>query len=740
MKVARQKARRLKLKVNSLKGIIRILKDKNLISTRCEDMLKQCLSEVPFELLTRIKKTKSGKGFKYSAALKSFALTLQFYSSKAYEFVRKSFDFSLPHQAQIRKWYGKIDADPGFTKPAFIAIKEKVRIAHNNGKQVMCSLMLDEMSIRKHIAWDGKKFRGFVDHGNGLYDDDSLPYAKDVLVLMVVCINSGWKVPCAYFFVDGLSGAERANIVKICIQRVSYTGAKVVSLTCDGPSCHFTMLRELGASMIPGCLTANFEHPSNKTERIYVLLDVCHMLKLVRNTFADWGILVDGDGGKIKWQYIIALQKLQQNEGLRLGNKLKLAHIKWQQQKMKVNLAAQALSSSVADAIQYCAENLKLKEFKGCAPTVRFLRMFDRLFDILNSRNPLAKGFKSALRIANKFVWDPFLSECFTYIMQLKTTDSTPMHISRRKTGFVGFLACIQSTKGLFDNLVGRANAPLSYLLMYKFSQDHLELFFSAVRTAGGCNNNPTAQQFTAAFKRLLMRSCIKGTNGNCSNQDSTTILDAISDTCKTNYTEVKLTDVALIKKYDLIERLPISTDHDYCDSPNIKILSEYKKAAITYIAGYVAKMAKKQTTCFTCSLALGSQKMIAQPSFLTFKDRGGLMKPSESVIRVCSDTEKCFLRLLACSGGKLPINTGIPDAIATSVLHSINASQLFPDLDSHMFDSTVMDNHVFQLIKVVSKCYSKIRLYHLGKETSEKIVGEKIRKKLSKLVLFNNQ
>ena len=47
--------------------------------------------------------------------------------------------------------------------------------------------------------------------------------------------------------------------------------------------------------------------------------------------------------------------------------------------------------------------------------------------------------------------------------------------------------------------------------LTYKLSQDHLELFFSAVRAAGGFNNNPTPQQFMAAYKRLLFRDTIKG-------------------------------------------------------------------------------------------------------------------------------------------------------------------------------------------------------------------------------------
>ena len=45
------------------------------------------------------------------------------------------------------------------------------------------------MAIRRHVAWDGEKYRGFVDLGCGVDDDDSSPVAKDALVIMAVCIN-----------------------------------------------------------------------------------------------------------------------------------------------------------------------------------------------------------------------------------------------------------------------------------------------------------------------------------------------------------------------------------------------------------------------------------------------------------------------------------------------------------------------------------------------------------------------
>ena len=157
----------------------------------------------------------------------------------------------------------------------------------------------------------------------------------------------------------------------------------MVSVTCDGPSCHFSMLTALGACLDPGNLKTSFKHQAYQDE-INVIFDVCHMLKLVRNTFAV-GDMVDYDGNIISWKYVTELQKLQESEGLHLANKLKMAHIKWQQQKMKVNLAAQVLSSSVADAIEYCAFTLKLPQFQGnkCNYPIRSSQGCQRSFHIV---------------------------------------------------------------------------------------------------------------------------------------------------------------------------------------------------------------------------------------------------------------------------------------------------------------------------------------------------------------------
>ena len=437
-----------------------------------------------------------------------------------------------------------------------------------------------------------------------------------------------------------MSGQERANLITESLHRLHAVGVRTVSLTCDGPSCHFAMMRSLGAKLTINDMNPSFPHPADHLLRVYVILDVCHMVKLLRNSFADGLILKTSDGETIRWKYIEELNKLQETEGLRLGNKLKSAHIQWKRQKMKVNLAAQIFSSSVADALQYCNEGLKLPQFAGCEATVTFIRTIDGVFDVLNSRNPLGKGTKAPMKPANKEQTMKTLKDAEHYITGLKDGAGNFMHTGPRKTGYIGFIASIRSVTRLFLELVAAPDAPMKYLLTYKLSQDHLELFFSAVRARGGFNNNPTSRQFQAAYKRLLMRHHVKNGTGNCLVRDDTTVLPIAQPQ----------STIDLTRKYDLLTRTPLTSEHDYADIPNFETVSPYKDAAISYIAGYVVRMMKRRITCIACTQALTTTETVH--AFVALKDRGFLQKPSSSVVIVCKETEKCFQRLLKASDG----------------------------------------------------------------------------------------
>jgi len=745
LKICRKKVNRLRKKVVSLKSVVNSLKEKQMVSEPCVEMLERTFSEVPLQLMKRIVSHKNKKiGRKsYPAELRAFALTLQFYSTKAYNYVRQSFNLALPHPGVIRRWYQSIDGQPGFTSEAFSALEARVRKVTDEGQgKVICSLMLDEMAIRKHVQWDGSKFSGYVDIGNKL-EDDSNPIATEALVFMVVAVNSNWKLPVGYFLVAGLSGTDRANLVRQCLMKLYDVGIHVTSLTCDGPSCHFSMMKELGASLDPFQLKPYFMHPSDETNSVMILFDVCHMLKLVRNVLGNSVFIVDAHGNKIKWSYLVELQKLQEKEGLHLANKLRSSHINFQGQKMKVNLAAQTVSSSVATAIEFCDTVLNLPHFEGCEATVKFLRLFDHLFDIFNSRNPFAKGFKAPLKPSNCHLWKPFLDEAYIYILNLRDKDGLSMVNSRKKTAFIGFLCAIHSVKAMYTSLV--EGKFLKYLLTYKLSQDHLELFFAAVRSSFGCNNNPTARQFVAAYKRLLVRHEIKAVGGNCIMIDDTKILYVTSDqVIGAQNRQIDILDMSVVKRYDLNLDVPADNEHDYSSLNSFANLSIYKEYLIPYISGFVIKMVKKRIKCPVCisALTLESDQIFDNLMFIEIKNKGGLTKPSQSVVRICECTERLIQRILNCNNGALPQSVGnnFVSTLTLTVFSEIAEKHIFEELNDHMLDSSINCNHVFSLIKCIIQCFITIRMHALAKNYTEKITGIKVRNKLSKLVLFKHQ
>lgn len=67
---------------------------------------------------------------------------------------------------------------------------------------------------------------------------------------------------------------------------------------------------------------------------------------------------------------------------------------------MTVRLAAQTLSSGVAETIKYL-QKCGISEFKNSHATVEFMRTLDRAFDIINWRNLFGKCFKAPMKLSN---------------------------------------------------------------------------------------------------------------------------------------------------------------------------------------------------------------------------------------------------------------------------------------------------------------------------------------------------
>ncbi|GBO07366.1 hypothetical protein AVEN_158214-1 [Araneus ventricosus] len=187
-------------------------------------------------------------------------------------------DMNSPTKA-VKKWYQVVDGSPGFTKEALEMLKCKAVEASQRNRQIVCCLIIDEMSIRRQTELDNGKLCRYIDYGTDL-ESPELPIANNALTFMVNAVNGNWKITIAYFLIDGLNDIKRTNLIKIALEYLHETEIKVVALTFDGLLCNFKVGNELGARIEAVNLKSTFQHPITG-EDVCIFLDPCHCLKCV---------------------------------------------------------------------------------------------------------------------------------------------------------------------------------------------------------------------------------------------------------------------------------------------------------------------------------------------------------------------------------------------------------------------------------------------------------------------------
>ncbi|CAH0718939.1 unnamed protein product, partial [Brenthis ino] len=461
------------------------------------------------------------------------------------------------------------------------------------------------------------------------------------------------------------------------------------------------------------------------------------MLKNIRNCLGDIRILTCGNGDEINWKYIESLAALQEREGLRLGNSLRKRNIEYRKNIMKEFIAAQTLSSSVADAIEFCDQVLNLPDFKGSGPTVKFIRCIDRIFDFLNVRNPLGKGFKSPLRTSNENRWRKNILEQINYLSEIKL-HGKPIAHSRRKAGFLGFYNAELSVIDIYEKYV-KSNGPLKYLLTYKMSQDHLELFFCAIRSRGGWCPNPTAAQFVSAYKQLMIYHEIKNYDGNVKANDIS-ILTCASVGSRPRYSLNALYDISVYgqAEYSRLELKYFESTENIQPSVYDKLqeflhfgwavpnnVNETTKQCVGYITGFVIRSIRNKITCIDCLSACESIPSDAISdrrngiALIIQKNRGGLIIPSQSVVSIYLLVESLFRQACKKTNGKPPVEKKFPAVLAAKVMKELlpKSNTLFPELRVHFLETMMfetLNSHYDVLIKQIIFKFPKPALRNL--------------------------
>lgn len=301
----------------------------------------------------------------------------------------------------------------------------------------------------------------------------------------------------------------------------------------------------------------------------------------------------------------------------------------------------------------------------------------------------------------------------------------------------VGFITSIISISAITCDLLSKAQNPFKYVLTYKFSQDHIELFFNSIRACGGYNNNPNVCQFKWSLRKLLLAGNISARNSNVANNnvEIPSILEFRSQ-------KRALCEPATLSDD---EQMILSMQVEFLNSTN---LSYYQNNIMYYIGGYLVKSLLSKLSCDACIEMLlsiptfhNSDSTLSSrdpDSFTSFVSRGGLKMCSSPVFKIICAAEKSFKLLSNCNELSTK-NINIKIRFMAIEYLSTERVKFNHPIENEI---AIEDLHETQVTNMILNMYITLRLKTYGSKLTllktHKNVAS-VRQKLAKLILFKN-
>ena len=217
-------------------------------------------------------------------------------------------------------------------------------------------------------------------------------------------------------------------------------------------------------------------------------------------------------------------------DGLHLLPKITTDHVNLTSYSvMRVNLAAQVLSSTMASVLQ----KFDPPEAGG---TAKFCEMMDKFFDCFNVRS-LSEGTKTRKAFLlpyedvndKRFSWltDEFLHYLFEWHRSIRERPGNFDENARARMflshqTFEGMKISIYSIIALIKFLLG---AGVKFVLTNHFCQDPVEQYFGKQRSIGRRSDNPTIYTFGYNDNKIRMYKSNTQVLGNISRKNSTELL-----------------------------------------------------------------------------------------------------------------------------------------------------------------------------------------------------------------------
>jgi hypothetical protein len=375
-----------------------------VISEKCSEIEALPVSDfrrVFWEQQVAALKVKGKTAMRWHPLFIRWCLNLSRVSPKAYEVMRES-GIQLPTRRTLNDYTHWVSSKPGFSHEVDSFLYSEAKVDEFDDYKRYVIVIFDEMKIQEDLVYDknGNNLLEIVNLGNVNNDILNLErqlqgkplepcknMATHILTIMVRGIFMKLEFPYANFPSQGVTGHTLYWLMWEAVRRLESINLKVIAFVCDGAKNNRKFFKLLGCKedMKSGIVYKTINRYCRE-RYIYFISDVLHLVKTTRNCWNSskfGGVRCLWKNGKnILWDHLVTLyNEIQADSGLYIGRRLTSEHIHLTSfSKMKVNLAAQVLSSSVSAAFQMLDNAAEYEE------TSKFCCIFDKFFDCLNTR------------------------------------------------------------------------------------------------------------------------------------------------------------------------------------------------------------------------------------------------------------------------------------------------------------------------------------------------------------------
>lgn len=439
----------------------------------------------------------------------------QYCSPKGYKYARE-YVLLLPSTRTLSRFVGDISLETGVTP----LIKSRLQVEANILKkaELVCSLVVDEMSIKQQLQYDNKldSFFGERDQlpnkSSDLSEKEKIPVLANRLLCFMICgLSTKFRLPAGYFFTKQLTGSQLHALTLSVIHHVEECGFLVLRLVTDNHKTNVSMMKRFSGSR---SLKTDVPHPEDPKRPLFLAFDQCHILKNLRSLFLE-RIMFDGHE-LITGEYVKKLYEIQELQTITPVHFLSRKHVDpTNLEKMNVKRAKEIFSVEVISALKFLKDNPhihnKAETFSSSGATIKYMENILRWFTL---HDVSSTTHHARIRNEDKMCYfsidderlDWLENEFPGYLENIKNESQNSEKQFLTNETFEALTLTTASTVKCVRYLL---NDGFHFVLTRSFNSDPIELFFSGLRQTAGANDMLDCRAVTFSMNKILKTGLI---------------------------------------------------------------------------------------------------------------------------------------------------------------------------------------------------------------------------------------